>query len=99
MMNLSSAASLVMYVIVGGKSTLIGPLVGTGIVQQATNWLGTAGLGQVNLILGGVMIIFVMVFPRGVLPSLGTALTYLLQSRKHLSVQSDVVGKNAQREA
>jgi hypothetical protein len=45
------------------------------------------------------MIIFVMVFPRGVLPSLGTALTYLLQSRKHLSVQSDVVGKNAQREA
>jgi ABC-type branched-subunit amino acid transport system permease subunit len=82
MMNLNSAASLVMYVIVGGKATLVGPLIGTAIVQQATNWLGTAGLGQVNLILGPVMILFVMVFPRGVLPSLGEVISYLLQRLK-----------------
>ena len=84
MMNLSSAANIVMYVIVGGKSTLLGPMVGTAIVQHATSWLGTAGVGQVTLVLGSVLIIFVMVFPRGVLPSLGTAVTYLLQSREHL---------------
>lgn len=76
MMNLNAAASVVIYVIVGGKSTLIGPLVGTGIVQTLTAWLGTAGVGQVNLILGLVMIAFVMIFPQGVLPTLGMALSY-----------------------
>jgi ABC-type branched-subunit amino acid transport system permease subunit len=78
MMNLNSAASVVIYVIVGGKATLIGPLVGTAIVQHLTAWLGTAGVGQVNLILGLVMIAFVMVFPQGVLPTLGTAVSYLM---------------------
>lgn len=78
-MNLNAAASVVMYVIVGGKATLIGPLVGTGIVMQATNWLGAAGLGQVNLILGLMMIAFVMIFPQGVLPSIAMAITRLLE--------------------
>lgn len=73
-MNLNAAASVVMYVIVGGKATLIGPLIGTGIVMQTTNWLGTAGLGQINLILGLVMISFVMLFPQGVVPSVGILL-------------------------
>lgn len=77
-MNLNAAASVVMYVIVGGKATLIGPLIGTGIVMQTTNWLGTAGLGQINLILGLVMISFVMLFPQGVLPSIGMALLRLV---------------------
>ncbi len=79
MMNLNSAASVVIYVIVGGKATLIGPLVGTGIVQVLTAWLGTAGVGQVNLILGLVMIAFVMIFPQGVLPTLAIAVTWVLR--------------------
>lgn len=78
-MNLNAAASVVMYVIVGGKATLIGPIVGTGIVMQTTNWLGSAGLGQINLILGVVMISFVMLFPQGVLPSLGLTLVRLVK--------------------
>lgn len=78
-MNLNAAASVVMYVIVGGKATLIGPIVGTGIVMQTTNWLGSAGLGQINLILGVVMISFVMLFPQGVLPSIGMALVRLVR--------------------
>lgn len=94
MMNLNSAASLVMYVIVGGKATLVGPLIGTAIVQQATNWLGTAGLGQVNLILGPVMILFVMVFPRGVLPSLGEAVGYLVQRLKPGLAHHDLTRPN-----
>ena len=68
MMNLNSAASVVINVIVGGKATLLGPLVGTGVVQWLTAWLGTAGVGQVNLVLGLVLIGFVMLFPQGILP-------------------------------
>jgi len=76
MMNLNSAANIVMYVIVGGKSTLIGPIFGTAVVQRVTTELGMAGVGQVTLYLGLMLIIFVMVFPRGILPTLGT-LTFI----------------------
>ena len=33
MFNLNQAAQVVIWVIVGGRSTLIGPIVGTGLVQ------------------------------------------------------------------
>lgn len=68
MMNLSSSSSVVINVIVGGKTSLLGPLIGTGLVQSLTNWLGSAGVGQVNLVLGLVLIAAVQVFPQGVVP-------------------------------
>lgn len=74
MFNLNQAAQVIIWVIVGGKSTLLGPIVGTGLVQYLTNWLGTQGVGQVNLILGLVLMVFVLVFQQGLLPTLGLAL-------------------------
>ena len=83
MMNLNSAANIVMYVIVGGKSTLVGPIFGTAIVQRVTTELGMAGVGQVTLYLGLMLIVFVMVFPRGILPTLGTLLFTTFQKFKN----------------
>lgn len=84
MMNLSSAASIAIYTIVGGKSTLIGPLVGTGVVQQLTLWLGTQGVGQVTLFLGGILMVFVMVFQEGLLPTIGMMITSVVhRTRKN----------------
>ena len=60
------------WVIVGGRSTLIGPIVATGLVQYLGAWLGTVSVGQVTLVLGAVLLVFVLVFPRGLLPTLGT---------------------------
>ena len=74
MFNLNQAAQVVIWVIVGGKSTLIGPIVGTGVIQYATAWLGTQGVGQVSLILGLVLMVFVLVFQEGLLPTVGLAL-------------------------
>src|SRR5882724_2578516 len=74
MFNLNQAAQVVIWVIVGGKSTLIGPIVGTGAIQYATAWLGTQGVGQVSLILGLVLMVFVLIFQQGLLPTLGLAL-------------------------
>lgn len=79
MMNLNSAANIVIYAIVGGRSTLVGPILGTAIVQYLTSWLGTAGVGQVTVVLGAVLIVFVMLFPRGVLPTMGDLVTWLLR--------------------
>ena len=74
MFNLNQAAQVVIWVIVGGKSTLIGPIVGTAVIQYATAWLGTQGVGQVSLILGLVLMVFVLVFQQGLLPTLGLLL-------------------------
>ena len=73
MFNLNQAAQVVIWVIVGGRSTLIGPVVATGLVQYFSNWLGTVSIGQVTLVLGLVLLLFVLVFPRGLLPTIAWA--------------------------
>ena len=78
MFNLNQAAQVVIWVIVGGKSTLIGPIVGTAVVQHLTLRLGTIGVGQVTLVLGLVLMVFVLVFREGLVPSLGLLLGRLL---------------------
>jgi len=79
MMNLNSAANIVIYAIVGGRSTLAGPIAGTAIIQYLTSWLGTVGVGQVTVVLGSVLIVFVMLFPRGILPTIGDAIGWLVR--------------------
>lgn len=81
MFNLGQAAQVVIWVIVGGKSTLLGPILGTALVQQLTAWLGTQGVGQVTLILGLVLMLFVLAFREGLLPAL-LSLPGLLRRRR-----------------
>lgn len=70
MFGLNRAANVVIWVIVGGKSTLLGPILGTGLVEYMKAWLGTQAVGQISLILGVVLMIFVLVFRDGLLPAL-----------------------------
>lgn len=85
-MNLGSAANVVIWVIVGGKSTLIGPIVGTAAVEYMTNWMGKQPwIGQVTLYLGPVLIIFVMVFKEGILPTIGMGLALMFGSGRDTS--------------
>ena len=72
MFSLGRAADVIMWVLVGGKSTLIGPIAGVFAIEYFKGWLGTQGVGQVTLVLGAVLIIFVLVFQRGLLPTIGT---------------------------
>ncbi|WP_108610392.1 branched-chain amino acid ABC transporter permease [Aminobacter sp. MSH1] len=87
MFNLNQAAQVVIWVIVGGRSTLVGPIFGAGLVQYLTNWLGTVSVGQVTVVLGIVLMVFVLLFPRGLLPTLGDAVSALrarlFQGRKN----------------
>lgn len=82
MFGLGQAAEVIIWVIVGGKSTLIGPIVGTGIIQYLTSWLGTQGVGQVTLVLGAILVIFVLVFKEGLVPTLGSLIARVFRSRR-----------------
>jgi len=71
MFSLNQAALVVIWVIVGGRSTLVGPILGVAFIQTLSTWLGTNGVGQVNLILGFILIVVVLALPAGLLPALG----------------------------
>jgi branched-chain amino acid transport system permease protein len=70
MFSLSQAAQVVIWVIVGGRSTLVGPILGVAFTQSLQTWLGTNGVGQVSLIQGFILIMVVLALPSGLLPSL-----------------------------
>jgi branched-chain amino acid transport system permease protein len=73
--GLNQAALVVIWVIVGGKALLLGPIVGAGLIQYLTAWLGTIGVGQVTLVLGALLIFFVLLFPNGIVSAAGAVLT------------------------
>ncbi len=93
MMNMGAAANIVIYAIVGGKSILVGPIVGTAIVQYLTSWMGTIGVGQVTIVLGLILMAFVMLFPQGVVPTLASlAGTLIRRCRSVLTVDQRAAG-------
>ncbi|WP_206051426.1 branched-chain amino acid ABC transporter permease [Roseibium algicola] len=68
--NLSYAAQAIIWVIVGGRGTLLGPIFGAFAVFWLTSWLGTQSMFNSNIVLGLVLIVFVLLLPRGVVPTL-----------------------------
>lgn len=75
--SLATTAQVIIWVIVGGLGTLFGPILGAVVVQALMSWLGT--LAQVhpalarldpNFVLGAVLILFVLLLPRGLWPAL-----------------------------
>lgn len=67
--NLSYAAQAIIWVIVGGRGTLIGPVLGAFGVFWLTSWLGTQSYFNSNIVLGIVLILFVLLLPRGAVPA------------------------------
>mgnify|MGYP002835875466 CR=1 FL=1 len=79
MFGLGRAADVIIWVLVGGKATLIGPIAGAIGIEYLKVWLGTQGVGQVPFVLGLVLMFFVLLFQQGVLPSFGLVLAYAQQ--------------------
>ncbi len=75
--SLATTAQVIIWVIVGGLGTLFGPILGAVVVQALMSWLGT--LAQIhpalarldpNFVLGAILILFVLLLPRGLWPAL-----------------------------
>ena len=90
--GLAQSAQIIIWVIVGGRGTLIGPIVGCIGIQ----WLSTAlGANQPSgnsdwwskifanapLVLGTILVAFVLLVPKGLVPTLGDWAQVLLRSR------------------
>jgi len=55
---------------VGGLGTLGGPIIGCLIMQYLATELGTQQLANTSLIFGIIFLAFVLLVPRGIVPSL-----------------------------
>ena len=85
--GLAQSAQIIIWVIVGGRGTLIGPIIGCIGIQWLTTLLGAnqaAGggrwadlLSNAPLILGAVLIAFVLLVPKGLIPTIGDGLRRL----------------------
>jgi branched-chain amino acid transport system permease protein len=79
MFSLYYTAQVIIWVIVGGLGTLIGPVLGAVTVQYLTTLLGTFGAlhpalarRDPSLVLGAVLVLFVVLVPRGLWPALAS---------------------------
>jgi ABC-type branched-subunit amino acid transport system permease subunit len=69
MFSLAQSAQILIWVIVGGRTILAGPIVGCAIIQYLTAALGTAAVGQVTVVLGLILMLAVVLFREGLLPA------------------------------
>jgi branched-chain amino acid transport system permease protein len=74
MFSLSYAGQVIIWVLVGGLGTLIGPVVGCILIQLLTTFAGTLPDVDPNLVLGVVFMLAVVAVPKGLLPTAGTLL-------------------------
>jgi ABC-type branched-subunit amino acid transport system permease subunit len=68
--SLTMTSQIIIWVIVGGLGTLVGPIIGCLIMQYLATALGTQQLANTNLIFGIIFLAFVLLVPRGIVPSL-----------------------------
>jgi ABC-type branched-subunit amino acid transport system permease subunit len=89
--GLAQSAQIIIWVIVGGRGTLIGPIVGCIGIQWLTTALGanqpSGGsdwwakiFANAPLIFGVILIAFVLLVPKGLVPTLGDLGQWLLSS-------------------
>jgi ABC-type branched-subunit amino acid transport system permease subunit len=78
--GLAQSAQIIIWVIVGGRGTLIGPILGCISIQWLTALLGANApsgggfwsglLGNAPLVLGAILLAFVLLVPKGIVPTL-----------------------------
>jgi ABC-type branched-subunit amino acid transport system permease subunit len=85
--SLPQAAVVVIWVLVGGRGTLWGAILGTVVVQYLTSVLGEAGATYTTIALGSMLVAIVLLFRRGLAPALIEGLAHVLRLRSRLAAR------------
>jgi branched-chain amino acid transport system permease protein len=93
--SLQQATLVAIWVLVGGRTSLVGAFVGAAIVQGVSDQLGgsTAG-GVIPVVLGSILIAIVLLLPQGIVPTLaalGRRLIDLGRGRDRKSAELEIV--------
>jgi ABC-type branched-subunit amino acid transport system permease subunit len=75
--SLTQSAQVVIWVLVGGRGSLYGAVLGALLIQMATQYLGSIGTAYTTLALGALLVGFVLLLREGMLPALVRSLRTL----------------------
>lgn len=81
MFSLFYSGQIIIWVMVGGLGTLVGPIVACILLQLITTWAGTLPGLNPSLTLGVVLMAVVVAMPRGLQPTLAAAVARLRRHR------------------
>lgn len=73
--SLNQSAQVVIWVLVGGRGSLYGAVIGALLVQAMTQYLGSIGTAYTTLALGGLLVVFVLLLGEGLVPALRRAVS------------------------
>ncbi len=82
--DLNQASQFLLWVIAGGLGTLAGPLAASFALQYLAIYLGTNQLTNTSLIFGAIILLLVLLMPRGILPALQLAWAEAMRARRRL---------------
>jgi urea transport system permease protein len=80
--SLSQSAQIIIFVLVGGLGTLVGPILGAVAIEYLISIIGSQQTFNADLILGVVLVAFVLLVPEGVVPVLRGGVPRLLARRR-----------------
>lgn len=86
---LSLSAEIIIWITIGGLGTLIGPVVGCLIIEMLVARIGAQQAVNANLVLGVILVGFVLLLPKGLVPTARGILVRgvsLLRARPPVSV-------------
>jgi len=76
--SLSLSAEIIIWITVGGLGTLLGPVVGCVLIEYIDAYIGSQQAMNSNLVLGIVLLVFVLLLPKGIVPALRDLLVRLV---------------------
>lgn len=86
--SLEVSAKCLIWVMAGGVGTLVGPILGVIGLQYLSLKLGETDLINNLIILGGVLIVLVLMMPKGLFPTLRDAFVKLFNRRERTALLS-----------
>jgi ABC-type branched-subunit amino acid transport system permease subunit len=85
------SAQMIIWLMVGGSGTLLGPVLGAMAMSWLTLKIGTQQVVNASAILGAVLLLFVLLVPRGVAPMVTERLLpWLLSLRRPAATPHDI---------
>ena len=91
--GLTMSAQVIIFVLVGGLGTLIGPMLGAVLIQWLINAAGQQSVLDSNLGLGIVLVGFVLLIPEGVVPVARRLAERVLHVRPKAPLREAVTGE------
>ncbi len=89
--SLAQSAQIIIFVLLGGIGTLLGPIMGAVAIEYLITLTGTQHRFDANLILGVILLGFVLLVPQGVVPAIAGQLARVIPARRRAGASSQTV--------